>query len=196
MPICHQRKGQPYGHCIALTTIARYRYGEVNLDNAATVQHLHPSGTGADRSRPPRRSAVAEHCGTVFRFSNCTPPAQDRRPYPPVCSTQARRVEEIARADTLLDQVHDLLNRASAITDQAEKAGDLRTALQGIREVRGVLELLARVTGELQNGGTSVSINLVNSPQWQELRARILNVLVKFPDAREALVKELSNNED
>ncbi len=110
--------------------------------------------------------------------------------------TQAREVEEIARADTLLDQVHDLLNRASAITDQAEKAGDLRTALQGIREVRGVLELLARVTGELQNGGTSVSINLVNSPQWQELRARILNVLVKFPDAREALVKELSNNED
>ena len=33
----------------------------------------------------------------------------------------------------------------------AEKAGDLRTALMAVREVRGTLGLTARVTGELVN---------------------------------------------
>jgi len=117
--------------------------------------------------------------------------------------TQAREVEEVVRADTLLDQVHDLLEKARSLTDQAEDAGDLRTALQGIREVRGVLELLAKVTGELQTGN---QVNIFTSPAWLKVRTEIIGTLVRHPQARTDVIAALekiahqpepsSNNQD
>ncbi len=41
-----------------------------------------------------------------------------------------------------------------------------------------------------------ISACLVSSGEWQELRARILKTLEKYPDARAALLQELSNDED
>jgi transposase-like protein len=42
---------------------------------------------------------------------------------------KAREVEEVARADDLLDQVRNLQTHALDILERAEMAGDLRTAL-------------------------------------------------------------------
>jgi len=42
---------------------------------------------------------------------------------------KAREVEEVARADDLLDQVRHLQTHALDFLERAEKAGDLRTAL-------------------------------------------------------------------
>jgi hypothetical protein len=42
---------------------------------------------------------------------------------------KAREVEEVTRADDLLDQVRNLQTHALDILERAEKAGDLRTAL-------------------------------------------------------------------
>lgn len=67
----------------------------------------------------------------------------------PAKLVMARAAEDVAQADSLLDQVRDLQARAHRILDKAEGAGDLRTALGAIREVRGNLELLARLLGEL-----------------------------------------------
>ena len=102
--------------------------------------------------------------------------------------TQAREVEEVARADTLLDQVHALLDKARSLTDQAEVAGDLRTALAGIREVRGVLELMAKVTGEIQAGPV---VGIIMSPEWTAIRTAILQALEPHPDARQAVLHAL-----
>ena len=41
--------------------------------------------------------------------------------------------------------------QASSILVKAEAAGDLRTALAGVKEIRGTLELIAKLTGELVN---------------------------------------------
>ena len=46
-------------------------------------------------------------------------------------------------------------------------SGDLRTALAAIRERRGTIELLARVTGELQE---TTQVNVLVSPEYLELR--------------------------
>jgi len=68
----------------------------------------------------------------------------------------------VAHADGLLGQLKDLQGRTLGILTQAEEAKDLRTALQAVGQARGNLELLAKVTGELQQEGT---LNLVVSPE-------------------------------
>jgi len=62
---------------------------------------------------------------------------------------KAQDAAEVARGDTLLDQVRDLQARALTILATAEVAGDLRVALSAIREARCNLELLAKLLGEL-----------------------------------------------
>jgi hypothetical protein len=52
--------------------------------------------------------------------------------------------------NTLLAQVRALSERAGAILNRAERAGDLRVALVAVREVRGGLELLAKLAGEFR----------------------------------------------
>src|SRR5918999_5791955 len=55
----------------------------------------------------------------------------------PAKLVMAQAAEEVAQADTLLDQVRGLQRRALEILDKAEEAGELRTALAAIREARG-----------------------------------------------------------
>lgn len=57
---------------------------------------------------------------------------------------KAQEVKEVARADNLLDQLKQLQQKALTLLGKAEAAGDLRTALQGIREARGCLELFLK----------------------------------------------------
>ncbi len=76
--------------------------------------------------------------------------------------TKAQEAQEVAQADNLLEQVQNLQAKALSILAKAEAAGDLRTALQGIREARSCLELLAKLQGELQQEGT-VNITLARS---------------------------------
>jgi hypothetical protein len=61
----------------------------------------------------------------------------------------AKEAAQAADAGTLLDRVNRLLGDAERITTQAEHAKQLDIALRGIREVRGILELLGRVSAEL-----------------------------------------------
>ena len=108
----------------------------------------------------------------------------------PAKLVMARAAEEVAQADSLLDQVRDLQARAHRILDKAEDAGDLRTALGAIREVRGNLELLARLLGEL-NEQPVVNLNL--SPEWLELRAVVVTALEPYPEAKEGVLRAIKS---
>jgi hypothetical protein len=106
----------------------------------------------------------------------------------PAKLVMAQTAEEVAQADDLLQQVRDLQGRALAILGKAEAAGDLRTALGAIREVRGNLELLAKLLGELDE---RTVVNLDVSPEWLELRAVIVVALEPYSDARGAVLRAL-----
>ncbi|MCX6693635.1 MAG: hypothetical protein NT074_03670 [Methanomicrobiales archaeon] len=108
----------------------------------------------------------------------------------PQSLTLAHEAKEVAHANTLLQQVKDLVKKACGLTDRAEHAGDLRTALSGVREVRGCLELLARVTGELQSN-TTVNIAIVKNPEWIALRTKIISALQPHPAARSAVLQAI-----
>jgi hypothetical protein len=106
----------------------------------------------------------------------------------PVALTKAQEAVEVARADTLLDQVRQLQAKALAILTRAEQTGDLRTALLGIGQARGCLELLAKLEGELDE---RPQINVLLSPQWLLVRTVVLEALQPYPDARAGVTARL-----
>ena len=104
----------------------------------------------------------------------------------------AEKAAEVAEADSLLGQVRDLQSRAYGILDKAEGTGDLRTALGAIREVRGNLELLANLLGELDERPV---MNLHVSAEWLELRAVIVGALEPYSEATGAALRAIDGGQ-
>ncbi len=103
---------------------------------------------------------------------------------------KAKDAAEVAAADTILDQVQTLRDRALKILDTVEKDKEWRIALGAIREVRGCLELLGKLAGELQDAPT---VNVFVSAEWLEVQAVILGALEPHADARFAVSDALAN---
>ena len=103
---------------------------------------------------------------------------------------RANESQKISDADKLLKDLKALWNKAISLLLQAEEAGDLRTALQGVREARGCLETLAKIEGQIREQSINIYQQnvLVNHPEWIELRALIISALEPYPEAREAVV--------
>jgi hypothetical protein len=110
----------------------------------------------------------------------------------PAKLVMAQAAEEVAQADTLLEQVGDLQERALDILDKAEEAGELRTALGAIREARGNLELLAKLLGELDERPVT---NILVSAEWVSVRTAMMEALDPYPQARVAVAGRLSELE-
>ena len=93
-------------------------------------------------------------------------------------------VESIQGNQTLVE-VRELKVKALDILGKAERAGDLKTALLGIREARSCLELCLKAEGQIKDGP---QITIINNPEWVELRTVIIGALEPFPDARQAVI--------
>ena len=70
----------------------------------------------------------------------------------PATLLKAREVPEVAHADGLIAQLQNLQQKALEILNRAEGNGDLRSALAALRELRGTVELTARLTGQMSTG--------------------------------------------
>jgi hypothetical protein len=110
----------------------------------------------------------------------------------PKTMTKAKDARDVAQGDALLQQARALQGKATSLLLQAEKEGDFRTALAGVREARGCLELLAKMMGQINDAPT---VNVIVNPQWLSLRAVIVETLVPFPDARIAVADALARIE-
>jgi len=106
----------------------------------------------------------------------------------PAKLAKAHEAEEVAHADDLLRQVRALQSKTLSILLRAEGAGDLRTALSAVREARSNLELLAKLSGELDERPV---VNLNVSPEWLELRTVIVGALEPYSDARGAVLRAI-----
>ncbi len=102
---------------------------------------------------------------------------------------KAKDAVDVAEADSLLSRIEGLYKRTEAILEAAEEDKEWGTALQAIRECRGNLELLGRVTKELENAPT---LNLTLNPEYLEVRALIVQALEPYPQARLAVADALS----
>lgn len=101
---------------------------------------------------------------------------------------KSEQAKEVTHADDLVNQVKELRTKAIGILAKAEAAGELKTALLGIREARACIELLAEMEGELNRNPT---INLVLAPEWIKTRTVLMHALSDFPEARAAAARAL-----
>jgi len=111
----------------------------------------------------------------------------------PVTLAKAQEAQEISAADNLIDSVKGLRDRTDAILRKAETANNLNTALQAIRELRGIFELQAKFTGAIN---TQTINNIVIMPEWAALRFAIMDALEPYPDAAGAVSEAIRGIED
>ncbi len=106
----------------------------------------------------------------------------------PAALAEARSAEAATKADDLLAKVAQLEADAQRLGRAAEAAGDLRTALGAVRELVRIVELLARLKGELDE---RPHVNILVSAQWLNVRRTLLVALQPFPQARAAVSESL-----
>ena len=105
--------------------------------------------------------------------------------------TKAKQAEEVAEATGLLRQIRTLQAVTLRILRDAEADGERRTALKAVAEARRNIELLGKLAGELQQEG---AVTIINSPQYVELRAVIVEALAGHPEARLAVANALTKH--
>lgn len=108
-----------------------------------------------------------------------------------VAMAKATEAETVA-ADDLLAQVGMLQTKALGILNRAEAAGSLNVALMAIREARGNVELLAKLTHQLSDRPT---VNVLVAAEWLQVRAVLLEALSPYPAARAAVSARLNGLE-
>jgi hypothetical protein len=106
---------------------------------------------------------------------------------------QARQSGKVAEADFLLAQITRLHRRADNLLQKAEEASDFRSAAALIRELRALLELLCRLSGELRQ---PAQVNLLVTAEYRSLREQILRTLAPYPQARLAISSALARLPD
>ena len=103
----------------------------------------------------------------------------------PTALTKAQDAQEIAAADNLMDKIAGLDAKAADIYQKAITAHNLTAAIGAVRELRGVTELYAKITGELQAATVN---NIIVAPEWVSLRNVLLAALEPYPAARQAVI--------
>jgi hypothetical protein len=93
---------------------------------------------------------------------------------------------------TLLARLERHMSTVDRLLAHAEAQGSLATALQAVREARSLIELVARMTGELDERPQTLVVNLASSAEWIETRSVILAALARHPAARADVVAALS----
>ncbi len=108
----------------------------------------------------------------------------------PAHLTKAENNDERHRASNLVVEINRLKIKAERIAEKAEKKGDYRTALSGIRELTRIIEILARMQGEISNQNISIVLN----NEWIQLRTVILNALDEYPEAKIRVADAIKND--
>ncbi len=100
---------------------------------------------------------------------------------------------EAAGSESALDRLELLYRSARTVLEAAEAEGKAGLSLAAIRELRGLVELLARITGELDERPQVAVLNLGSNPEWVAVRSALLGALAPYPDARAAVARALGS---
>lgn len=158
--------------------------GTVRLENVAQVctvcRHI-------DRAQIDRALLASEPLRNIAKRVSLSATALFRHK----AHIEKRLVEDRERAEAAQDrdlsaELTKLAARANRLAEKAESDGDLRTALQGIRELSRLLELEARLAGQI--GGAKVNVNIgaldvaaLTRDQRSELKERLFEIDPRIP---------------
>jgi len=125
-------------------------------------------------------------------YSLTTSALQRHKKHIPIQLVKAQDAKEAAAADSLMGRVAALNVKAENVYTRAIKAKNLNAAIAAVREMRGITELYAKITGELQAQTVN---NIIVMPEWVTLRNSILYALEPYPEARQAVVEAVGRLE-
>jgi hypothetical protein len=88
--------------------------------------------------------------------------------------------------------IAELLDRVAGVAPEVRlvetrHADPRELVLHAVKRLEGLLELLARMRGEIPDTPVAILV----SPAWAELRLRMLRALEPFPEARQAVAAAL-----
>lgn len=109
---------------------------------------------------------------------------------------QAEATGKQGEAKTLLESSRALRRRVSKMLRRVEAGEtdiDFKAGAALAAQFKNVLELEAKLLGEIKAASTTV--NIVQSPDWQEVRALLIEALVPFPDAAAAVLDVFARRE-
>jgi hypothetical protein len=101
-----------------------------------------------------------------------------------------RRSRELEGLATAADQVEALIGRARLVLDRAEDGEKATLVLAATRELRMLVELLAKLRGELDERPLT-AVNLITNPDWLAVRAAVIDALQPYPEAGAAVASRL-----
>lgn len=102
---------------------------------------------------------------------------------------EAKHAEVVSGATTLLDKLAGYEATAHRLLKAAETERDYATALKAVRELTRIVEILARMQGDLPDGH---QVNfLVATPEWAMTQRAVLTALQPFPEAKAAVLAAL-----
>lgn len=113
------------------------------------------------------------------------------RPHVSRSLSQVVAERQTAGATSALDRLEELHTRAMRVLDAAEKDGKASLQLGAIRELRGLVETLAKITGELDERSTVQVLNVATAPEWVAIRGALMQALAPYPDAAQAVAVAL-----
>jgi len=91
-------------------------------------------------------------------------------------------------------RIAELNKRADQIYKASVKNDDRLNALRALKELRGILELYSKLTGELSTQAIHQHLHVTASPEWATLRHKILEALAPFPEARRAVIRAIGDD--
>jgi hypothetical protein len=101
----------------------------------------------------------------------------------------ARQSKKVSEAEFVAAELCKMVRNAKRIMALAEKAGDARTSLMAIRELRGLYEVLSRPVAQ---SNPAAQVNILVAPELLALREEILKAIEPFPEARAAVSRALT----
>ena len=125
------------------------------------------------------------------RYGFSTSPVQAHKKHMGMVTAPTTRVGTISAADSLCDQIVALEDRALRLLDTAEKAKHLSVAVSAIREVRAIIELKAKLTGDM----VTKTVSVHHTPEWVRIRGALMTALQDYPTARAAVVAAIKETE-
>ena len=97
---------------------------------------------------------------------------------------KAKEAREVIKADNNIDRLKALQAEAQEILEEAKRSRTLHIALEAIRELSRLIELQAKLAGELRQ-----QIDLYIHPDYVKMRTIILQVLEPHPQIRTKIAR-------
>lgn len=114
----------------------------------------------------------------------------------PALRRAAQQRRTASSTESALDRLEGLYERTGRLLDRIERAdGNPNTLIKAIKEARETLQVIARITGELDDSAKVQMIGITASPEWLVAREAMLRALLPYPEAAQAVAASVAQIE-